>query len=266
MSDSTYKSLANLVAHINTQIENLQKGDLSIDDLSELLENTRELHERATVLNYLAIERKVKGDEQKDDKKEGFRLNFGISKKTPEVHPNQTNLLDAIAEQNVEPVETIKEIESFQPIKNEVEVKVETEEAEIKVEEANTEEVENETSVEDEKTQVEEDVKEVGEESVSINEKFAKDNEEMTLAEKLSLKPIDDLKKAIGLNQKFLFMNDLFEGENGTFNEALEQLNSFSSYLEAEDYMNNVLSNKYNWDSTSKSVKNFSLLVKRRYK
>lgn len=254
MSSTTYKTLANLVAHIQNEIEKLQTGHLTIDELSELLEHTRELHERATVLNYLAIERKVKGEENKEDKKEGYRLNFGISKKSPEVHPNQTNLLDAIAEQNEEyTVADEVEIEDQEEVEEpQMEEKEEVEE-EVVVESVKEEEIEKTVSIS------------VSEEAVSINEKFAKDKEELTLAERLSQKPIDDLNKAIGLNQKFLFMNDLFEGENVAFNEAVDKLNAFSGFIEAEDYINNVLSQKYNWDPTSKSVKNFTSLVKRRY-
>lgn len=252
MSSTSYKTLANLVAHIQNEIDKLQTGHLTIDELSELLEHTRELHERATVLNYLAIERRVKGeDESKQDKKEGYRLNFGISKKSPEVHPNQTNLLDAIAEQNEE--YTVSDEVKEENVVEEPAVE-EVEEVEEKMIEVVAEKkLEATVSISS------------SEETVSINDKFAKDNEELTLAEKLSQKPIDDLSKAIGLNQKFLFMNDLFEGENGAFNEAISKLNTFSGFIEAEDYINNVLAQKYNWDPTSKSVKNFTNLVKRRY-
>ena len=54
------------------------------------------------------------------------------------------------------------------------------------------------------------------------------DAPEKTVADKLSRQPIKDLKSAIGLNQKFLFMNDLFEGENELFNNAINKINSFN--------------------------------------
>jgi hypothetical protein len=99
----------------------------------------------------------------------------------------------------------------------------------------------------------------------SLNEKLQQSQQQKTsLAEKLQKKPISDLKTAIGLNQKSLFMNDLFEGENAAYNEALNLLNNFSSMDDAKNYLL-TLGTKYNWDLESDSVVQFTDLVERRY-
>ena len=100
--------------------------------------------------------------------------------------------------------------------------------------------------------------------SESLNDKFSELAEKSSLADKLSKKPIEDLVKAIGLNQKFLFMNDLFEGENNYYKEAITNLNSFNSFIEADEYIN-TLRSRHGWETSNATVKEFVELVERRY-
>ncbi len=98
----------------------------------------------------------------------------------------------------------------------------------------------------------------------TLNERFATE-ETATVADKLRKVPIRNLKDAIGLNEKFLFINDLFAGEKENYDGALEKLNGFDNYIEADDYMRNQLISKYEWDQDQKSVRTFMELVERRY-
>ena len=79
----------------------------------------------------------------------------------------------------------------------------------------------------------------------------------------MSRQPIKDLKSAIGLNQKFLFMNDLFEGENEIFNNAINKINAFNTLPEAIAFIDSDLSST--WDKENSSVLNFMDLVERRF-
>jgi hypothetical protein len=98
----------------------------------------------------------------------------------------------------------------------------------------------------------------------TLNDQFQHD-ETKTLAAKLGRTKINDLKTAIGLNQKFLFMNDLFEGENTQFNDAVSKLNAFSAREEAVHFMNTELAAKYHWKEEHPSVIAFKELIERRY-
>lgn len=98
----------------------------------------------------------------------------------------------------------------------------------------------------------------------TLNDQFQHD-ETKTLAAKLGRTKINDLKTAIGLNQKFLFMNDLFEGENTQFNDAVSKLNAFSAREEAVHFMNTELAVKYHWKEEHPSVVAFKELIERRY-
>ena len=103
------------------------------------------------------------------------------------------------------------------------------------------------------------------EEIKSINDKFSSQAEKQTLADKLGQQPIQDLTKSIGLNQKFLFMNDLFEAENQKYKEAIEIINNFSDFTSANAYINENLVSQLNWDLESVSAQKFIEIVKRRF-
>lgn len=85
-----------------------------------------------------------------------------------------------------------------------------------------------------------------------------------SLAEKLSQAKVHDLTKAFGISEKFLFMNELFEGDSDSYKSALNTLNSFESWDEAEKELLN-LSNNYKWDQESEYVTRFMTVVERRY-
>ena len=108
------------------------------------------------------------------------------------------------------------------------------------------------------------DIKEDENEIPSINEKLNKSNEN-SLADKLKQNKVKDLKQAIGINEKFLFINELFEGNLNDYNNAITQLNSLSSKAEADAFIDSELKVKYNWNETSKAQNIFIQLVERRF-
>lgn len=69
---------------------------------------------------------------------------------------------------------------------------------------------------------------------------------------------------AIGINDKFRFMNDLFAQNSSEYNIALEQLNNVTSWSEAEIYLNS-LKNVYDWDEKEEVVKYFFAVIKKRF-
>lgn len=75
---------------------------------------------------------------------------------------------------------------------------------------------------------------------------------------------IDDLKAAIGINDKFLFANELFGGVMAEYEIAIQQLNTAGSLESAMDYFIS-LQPLYNWDMENEIVKRMLDLVDRRY-
>ena len=66
------------------------------------------------------------------------------------------------------------------------------------------------------------------------------------LSEKLSMAPIKDLKKAMGLNEKIFTINELFGGDSKVFDETIKKLDSFSSFSQASDYLAGGVKRRYN--------------------
>jgi hypothetical protein len=85
------------------------------------------------------------------------------------------------------------------------------------------------------------------------------------LQEKLALDPIKDLKAAIGINDKFQFIETLFGGDEKAFDQAIKTINGFKIYAEAQFWIKSNLREQNNWEETAAVVKAFDLLVKRRF-
>lgn len=86
-----------------------------------------------------------------------------------------------------------------------------------------------------------------------------------SLADYLGSKRIDDLKTAIGLNERFLFSNELFDGNMEAFNRALSELNHLESYEHAINYVEKQLKPTYEWDMDSETTVAFMSLIQRRF-
>jgi hypothetical protein len=99
----------------------------------------------------------------------------------------------------------------------------------------------------------------------SINEHIGKNKLYSSISSKLQQKPISDLGKAIGINEKFQYTKELFKGNAEAFSEAVKKLNSFSNLSEAENYLGQEIITKYNWDLETSPAKDFLDLVHRRY-
>lgn len=100
--------------------------------------------------------------------------------------------------------------------------------------------------------------------ATSLYDKITKPAEKTTVAGQVSRQPISNIKAAIGINEKFLYLKELFKNNVNDYNEALERLNNFDSYMEAEDFFQE-LKNKYSWNPESKSFQGLAELLNRRY-
>lgn len=88
--------------------------------------------------------------------------------------------------------------------------------------------------------------------------------EDNSLAARLQRKPVADLMTAIGINDKFLFLNELFGGSMEKYNRSIRSLNNFSTFLGAKTYMNE-LQIEFQWDCNSDAYKKLNDLIERRF-
>ena len=99
--------------------------------------------------------------------------------------------------------------------------------------------------------------------SASINERLKQTR--IDLGDTLTEVPIRDLRKAIGVNDRFLFINELFRGDEVAYERSVKTINSFSIFPEAEYWIQRELKVKNGWNDSHELVRQFYQLVKRRF-
>ena len=107
------------------------------------------------------------------------------------------------------------------------------------------------------------EVNEAVEQQESFNDRLKENRTE--LMHSLKETPIRDLRKGIGINDRFVFISELFRGDEPMYERSIKTINSFNIYPEAEYWMNRELQIKLGWDDTKEIVKHFYQLVKRRF-
>jgi len=107
------------------------------------------------------------------------------------------------------------------------------------------------------------EVNEAVEQQESFNDRLKENRTE--LMHSLKETPIRDLRKGIGINDRFVFISELFRGDEPMYERSIKTINSFNIYPEAEYWMNRELKIKLGWDDTKEIVKHFYQLVKRRF-
>jgi hypothetical protein len=107
------------------------------------------------------------------------------------------------------------------------------------------------------------EINDIATEIPSLNDKLRQGT--MELGDQLSEAPIRDLKKAIGINDRFLFINDLFRGDETMYERSIKTINGFSILPEAEYWIQRELKVKLGWNDTQETVRQFTQLVKRRF-
>lgn len=103
----------------------------------------------------------------------------------------------------------------------------------------------------------------VTENHASLNEKLRQSKTD--LGDTLTEAPIRDLRKAIGVNDRYLFINELFRGDEVAYERSIKTINSFSIFAEAEYWIQRELKVKNGWDAGNEMVAQFYQLVKRRF-
>jgi hypothetical protein len=103
----------------------------------------------------------------------------------------------------------------------------------------------------------------ITEESRSVNDILKTPVTE--LSHKLTEVGIKDLRKAIGINDRYLFINDLFRGDEAMYERSIKTINSFTILPEAEYWIKRELKTKLGWIDADTTVIHFDQLVKRRF-
>ena len=101
-------------------------------------------------------------------------------------------------------------------------------------------------------------------EAPSINDKITTGKPDHTLADKINLVPISDIKSAIGINEKFQFINELFDGSSQLYNDTIALLNNCTGAETAHALLHDFQT-RHKWDSENKAFLKFREYIERRY-
>jgi hypothetical protein len=103
----------------------------------------------------------------------------------------------------------------------------------------------------------------IAEKKESLNDRLKQDKTEV--AHVLKESPIKDLRKGIGINDRFTFVRELFRGDEAFYERSIKTINSFHIFSEAEYWINRELKFKIGWDEDKEVVRHFYQLVRRRF-
>ena len=93
------------------------------------------------------------------------------------------------------------------------------------------------------------------------HDNLAQQQSKNDLSSMMQSKPITDLTKAIGVNDKFLFIRELFDGNRDHYHEAIQLLNEIPTFGEAQTYLHET----FDWNWEDPVTKKFIELIKRKF-
>jgi hypothetical protein len=94
-----------------------------------------------------------------------------------------------------------------------------------------------------------------------LNEALANFQHLQNISKKYQTKPIKDISSAISLNDKFLYIKELFGNDGNLYKQTIEILNNSGDFNSAIKY----LDNHFQWDFNDFQVQKIIELVHRRY-
>ena len=100
----------------------------------------------------------------------------------------------------------------------------------------------------------------------SLHQRISNMKEDRSIGARMQQHPISNIKDAIGVNEKFLFINELFNGNIQAYHEAIATLNSLDSVQAAFDHLNE-LNKDYKWDAerSAATIEKLANFVQRRF-
>ncbi|MCK5774527.1 MAG: hypothetical protein KAH25_00030 [Bacteroidales bacterium] len=101
-------------------------------------------------------------------------------------------------------------------------------------------------------------------ETLDLNKKLAEARGNHSLAEKLQKQQIESLKAVIGVNDKFFFINELFDGDTSKYEDVIYTLNNFKKFDDAMQYFS-TLKYRFNWKEESEAPEMLVKMLERKF-
>jgi hypothetical protein len=268
-----------LIHEINRTLETLKMyadrleknaGKVHRMDIELMIEKTREIYDRLIQLDTLIIPfeteipKTVVAEPEKQEEKIEPEPEVVVKPATEEIPEPETK------ETYEKPVITEKEPEEQQEIQHMEEEPAEPVEIPEEKEVVSHKEVREEPEI----TDAQQDYTETEEDSKSTIDLFSSaeptisdvysEQETVTVADKFNQETVNELREAIGINEKFLFINELFNGDMSKYNKAIDELDEMATYKGAETYLLE-LKVQHQWEEDSQALMKLTELVKRKF-
>lgn len=94
-----------------------------------------------------------------------------------------------------------------------------------------------------------------------VHDDISKKNVKKDVSSKMQSKPIPDINSAIGLNDKFIFIRELFNNDKDQYHETIQILNNFDTFENAVEYLNE----NFDWNSEDPNYERLKELVRRKF-
>ncbi len=88
--------------------------------------------------------------------------------------------------------------------------------------------------------------------------------EEQSIADKIQRSHISNIREAIGINEKFLFINELFKGDLGRYNKTLDEINELPTKKGVDTFLFE-LKIEFQWPDDKEAYIKFKELLDRKF-
>ncbi|MBK21381.1 MAG: hypothetical protein CMP63_03550 [Flavobacteriales bacterium] len=223
---------------INTNLAKIESlgGSVNKSLLRELIQDARELHEGSVILSYVLFDEQNKKSEQLEIQLQEKEPLPEVSNSVEVEHEIEEGFNEALEYTQAEKPKIEKDRQTIDDIPSHEEI---------------VEQLENEITS-----------------AISSNSSGllydSQEEEDNSLAAKLARKKIENLNSAIGINEKFLFTNELFDGNTEQFLKTIEELNNCVSLTEAKDKLTEV-AQKRSWLLDEEPYQKLQSLLSRKY-
>ncbi len=231
-------------------------------EVSAILSKINKLHELTVVLKFLLAKEQNHEEEFLNDFMKPLKKSSNldserkleVEEKDKEELPFEVSIEEETSENTL--IENEKHFEKDSHLKQEEENLLDEDltakEIDNSIKEVDLESLENEIS----------DYREF--DGSDINEQYSQ-QEDNRLEGKFKNMSIEDILSAIGLNERYLYANGLFDGEMEVFKSEIQLINDFNSLSEAIEYWQG-LKNRYNWEEENTLVQALQSLIERRFR
>lgn len=107
--------------------------------------------------------------------------------------------------------------------------------------------------------------KKYSQEKTTINDQL-KDQDKMTIADIHETQPTGKMQESISVNQRYMFVNELFSGNAEHYNKAISDIERCESFDDSVELMIQKYAKKLDWNMNSPEVKELLKVIFKRYR